>query len=47
MKHDVSEGNLPLDELEVMPDKELQDRYQAKRERVRAARSSVVADLRK
>ena len=42
MKDDIANQKLSLDELEAMSDKELARRYSAKRERVRAARESVI-----
>jgi hypothetical protein len=47
MKDDIANRKLSLDELENMPDKELQAKYAARRERVRKARQIVVADLKK
>jgi hypothetical protein len=44
MKDDITNRKLSLDELENMPDKELQAKYAARRERVRKARQTVVAD---
>jgi hypothetical protein len=43
MKGDISGGLLSPHDLDAMPDKELEFRYQAKRERVRAARRAVLA----
>jgi hypothetical protein len=42
MQHDLSSGALTRAELLALPDKELEARYGAKRERVRAARSAVL-----
>jgi hypothetical protein len=47
MKDDIANRKLSLDELENMPDKELQAKYEARRERVRKARQTVVAELKK
>ena len=47
MKTDIAEGKLSLDELKAMSDKTLADKYKAKRDRVRAARQSVVDELQK
>jgi len=45
MKDDISSNQLSLGDLEAMPDKELESRYQAKRERVRSARLAVIGQL--
>jgi hypothetical protein len=42
MDRDIAEGSLTREALEAMLEKELADRYQAKRERVRAARLKVL-----
>lgn len=47
MNDDIENQKLSLDELEAMSDKELQGRYSAKRDRVRAARQSVIDELKK
>jgi hypothetical protein len=46
MKTDIAEG-MSLAELEAMSDKELEEKYSAKRERVRAARQLVIDELKK
>ena len=46
MRHDLSEG-LSLDEIKAMPDKTLEGRYSAKRERIRAALLVVADELKK
>lgn len=43
MEDDIANRKLSKDELKNMPDKELQARYEAKRERVRKARETVVS----
>ena len=47
MKADIASGQLSQDDLAVMPDKELEARYQRKRDRVRTARQKVLAELKK
>jgi hypothetical protein len=47
MRDDVSSGRLSLADLKAMPDKELEEMYQGKRERVRVARQWVVSQLKK
>jgi hypothetical protein len=47
MKDDIANQKLSLDELKAMPDKTLEDRYSAKRERIKAALLVVADELKK
>jgi hypothetical protein len=47
MKDDIANQKLSLDELKAMPDKTLEDRYSAKRERIKAALLAVADELKK
>jgi hypothetical protein len=47
MKDDISSGQLTLDALKTMSDKEMEAKYEARRERVRAARQTVLATAKK
>jgi hypothetical protein len=47
MTEDISSGRVPLHEFEALTEKELEFKYLAKKDRIRAARASVLASHKK
>lgn len=47
MSEDIAKERISISDFEALPDKELEARYEGKRERVRTARKQVLADLKK